>query len=222
MKQVDAKVADAKALLLGLRTPIDALKLELKPMEKLAESSAVKTYLTYYKYFYYSIMGVSAFMLFMFVMYAFGLAGMCARRKHENFKQTCHRGTSANFLLASSGFYFLSMWVLVVICMAFYLPGITVRHLACKPALQLEESDVFTLYKAQPEIRDSLKRAYNLDLTEFSVREVLADCLETNHSAHLESLFKQVVDARVGSSFFDADQLSKSLALKLKDVDFTR
>ena len=87
-------------------------------------------------------MGVSAFMLFLFIMYAFGLAGMCARRKHKNYKQACHRGTSSNFLMASTGFYFLFSWLIVLICIVLYVPGITIRHLACKPAIELDSNEV--------------------------------------------------------------------------------
>lgn len=99
----------------------------------------------YYDYFYFIIMGISGFMLLLFILYSFGLAGMCARRTHHNYKQTCHRGVSANFLLSGVGFYFIFSWAILIVCICLYVPGIFARHGVCVPAIQMENNELFNV-----------------------------------------------------------------------------
>ena len=90
-------------------------------------------------------MGLSAFMLLLFLIYSFGLSGMCARRTHQNYKQTCHRGVSANCLLTGVSFYFIFSWVILVVCLVLYIPGILSRHLICSPVIELDDSKVISV-----------------------------------------------------------------------------
>jgi hypothetical protein len=84
-------------------------------------------------------------MLFLFILYSFGLTGMCARRRHQNYKQTCHRGVAANFLLSGVGIYFLLSWLVLFVCVCLFVPGILSRHFVCKPAIELEDNAFFNV-----------------------------------------------------------------------------
>jgi cytochrome c biogenesis factor len=89
------------------------------------------------------LMGVCLFILFLFVLFSSGLSGVCARRKHKNIKQSCHRGVSANFLMSGVVFYFLFSWLLVLIAITIFVPGILIRQFACKPLIELDNNKLF-------------------------------------------------------------------------------
>ena len=121
LKQVNQNLQEFKSITDQYSTGLEAFAHKLNTsVQSFISDPQTKVYSNYYAIFYYVVLGVSTFMLFLFLMYAFGLAGMCARRKHANYKQCCHRGTSANFLLASAGFYFLFTWIIIIVCMYHY------------------------------------------------------------------------------------------------------
>ncbi|RNA13544.1 prominin isoform X4 [Brachionus plicatilis] len=103
----------------------------------------LKLSVQYYHYFYYVLLGASVFMLSLFILHSLGLAGMCSRRMHNNHKQSCHRGISANFFLAGTAFYFLFAFFLIVLCVIMFVPGITFRQVVCKPTFELEDNHIF-------------------------------------------------------------------------------
>jgi hypothetical protein len=83
------------------------------------------------------------FILLLFVLFSLGLAGMCSRRMHNSFKQSCHRGKSAKFFLAAIGLFYLFSWTLVIVGVVLYVPGITARQGICKPLIELEDNPLF-------------------------------------------------------------------------------
>ena len=88
-------------------------------------------------------MGVCLFILLLFILFSSGLSGVCARRKHKNIKQSCHRGVSANFLMSGVTFFYLFSWLLVLIAILLFVPGILMRQFACKPLIELENNKIF-------------------------------------------------------------------------------
>lgn len=151
----------------------------------------------YYDYFYFIIMGICAFMLIMFILYTFGLAGMCARRTHHNYKQTCHRGVSANFLLAGVGFYFLFSWIILIVCIILFVPGILTRHGVCSPATQLEKNELFMDFKKN-----------NNKLADLNFTRLVDDCHKTNRSKEIDRFLskeirnvisKQMIESKIDS-----------------------
>jgi hypothetical protein len=200
-------------------------------LENILPSQNKATFLSFYGMFYYGVLGVSTFMLFLFLMYSFGLAGMCARRKHQNYKQCCHRGTSANFLLASTGFYFLFTWIIILVCIAFYVPGVTVRQFACKPAIELEANTIFNVIKSQPEVRlflnerlQAITSVPDIDITNIDVAQLLNDCKQENKSEQIKSLFKRKIETNLRGQFsvdslFNAKSLSELLGKNIQNVN---
>lgn len=93
----------------------------------------------YYDYFYFSLMVISVFILFLFLIYAFGLAGICARRSQA---QCCERSKLARLLLSGVVFFFLFSWLILIFSVTLYVPGVTFRHLICKPAIELENNQI--------------------------------------------------------------------------------
>lgn len=92
---------------------------------------------------YYVGLGLSVLCTFLFVLFIIGLAGICANRTQNNFKQSCHRGIYANFLLSGSGIYFIFAIVIAVCCVAFSSVGILTRHFVCNTAIDLNHSPVY-------------------------------------------------------------------------------
>jgi hypothetical protein len=64
---------------------------------------------------------------------------------HNSFKQTCHRGKSARFFIAATALLFLFSWVLVIVSVALYIPGILARQGICKPLIELEDNQLFVV-----------------------------------------------------------------------------
>jgi hypothetical protein len=85
------------------------------------------------------------FVLLLFVLFSLGLAGMCSRRMHNSYKQTCHRGKSARFFLTAIALFFLFSWVLIIVATVLYIPGIMVRQAICKPLIELEDNQLFVV-----------------------------------------------------------------------------
>lgn len=196
-------------------------KAHFQSPEKSLANLDLKGLLHVYDYFYYVILAVSVFMLVIFLMHSCGLAGMCARRKHQNYKQCCHRGISANFLLASSSFYFLFAWVLIIVCIALYLPGMTVRQFACKPLIDLEHNDIFNVLKTQPELKKvnaiikDVTQMDKLDIGKFNFSRMLIDCHLTNKSQQFADLFMQNAKSKMsGEQMVNVSQLFKSQRLQ--------
>ena len=91
-------------------------------------------------------MSICLFILFLFVLYGSGMGGIFARRRHKNIKQSCHRGVSANFLMCGVYFYFMFSWIAVFISILLFVPGISIRHLLCKPFIELDNNQIFKVY----------------------------------------------------------------------------
>jgi hypothetical protein len=184
---------------------------------------------TYYGYFYHFIMAISCLVLGIFVLHSCGLAGMCARRKHLNYAQCCHRGIHARLLIGAASLYFLFAGSLIIVCIGLYLPGIALRQFACKPFIDLESSSIFNLLKAQPEIRlvvnEFVKSQTSLetfDLARINFRGILSDCHLTNKSQQLSDLFLQNVNNKLKqypvniTDLFKSSRLQDSLPEKMK------
>ena len=73
------------------------------------------------------------------------MVGICARRQHKNIKQTCHRGVSAKLLCSGVVFYFFFAWIFVIASILILIPGISMRHLVCKPLIELDKNDIFNV-----------------------------------------------------------------------------
>ena len=235
VNQVNQKLEEFKSITDQYSTDLEAFAHKLNTsVQSFINDPQTKVYSNYYAIFYYVVLGVSTFMLFLFLMYAFGLAGMCARRKHANYKQCCHRGTSANFLLASAGFYFLFTWIIIIVCIVFYVPGVTVRQFACKPAMELEQNTIFNVVKSQPEIKHFLNEKLqaisdvaDIDISNINLAQLLIDCNLTNKSDQIKKIFKRKIEINLKKqmkdmALFDSDSLKEIIDNKLKNVVFTK
>ncbi len=107
------------------------------------EDDVTKAVNNYYSYFYYTLIIVSVFFLFLFLLYATGLAGICARRTNLARKQCCHRTTLARMMLAGIGFFFIFSWLFLIFSVTMSVPGVFVRHLVCKPLIEIENNQLF-------------------------------------------------------------------------------
>lgn len=85
------------------------------------------------------------FVLTLFLLFSLGLAGMCSRRKHSGYKQTCHRGLSAKCFLAAVGLFFLFAFIFILMGVILFIVGISARHMVCKPLIELEDDPVFVV-----------------------------------------------------------------------------
>lgn len=234
LKQVNQNLQEFKSITDQYSTGLEAFAHKLNTsVQSFISDPQTKVYSNYYAIFYYVVLGVSTFMLFLFLMYAFGLAGMCARRKHANYKQCCHRGTSANFLLASAGFYFLFTWIIIIVCIIFYVPGVTVRQFACKPAMELEQNTIFNVVKSQPEIKhflneklQALSDVADIDISNINVAQLLIDCNLTNKSDQIKKIFKRKIEINLKQktkdmALFDSVSLKNFIDNNLPNVKFT-
>ncbi len=107
------------------------------------EDDITNVLINYYQYFYYTLLVVSVFVLFLFLLYATGLVGICARRTNLSKRQCCHRTTMARIMLAGVGFFFIFSWLLLVFSITMLVPGIFARQLVCKPAIEIENNQLF-------------------------------------------------------------------------------
>ena len=223
---VKVKLNQLKPLLKNSFTPLKSYADSLS-LEQYVSGQQIAEYSNYYKYFYGAIMGVNVFMLCLFLMYSLGIAGMCCRRKQSNYKQCGDRGTTANFLLAAAGLYFLLAWFLIIVCIGFFLPGIALRQFACKPALELESNELFNMLKAQPELKQILDfKSVGLDISSVNYGQLLIHCNLTSKSPQLESLFQKSLESKFKGemnldSLLNKASLKSFISDKLKKSDFS-
>lgn len=122
----------------------------------------VERFEKYYEFLYIALIGICLFVLFLFILFSIGMVGICARRKHKNIKQTCHRGVSANLLCSGAVFYFLFAWTFIIASICLFVPGITFRHFICKPLIELDQNNIFNaIYKANIESDFNFTKALN-------------------------------------------------------------
>ncbi len=88
-------------------------------------------------------MTFSVFMLFLYILFGIGLTGICARRTKISIRQSCHRSSLARMMMSGVGFYFIFGWIILLLSTILIIPGIGLRHLGCKPAIELEKNDIF-------------------------------------------------------------------------------
>lgn len=156
----------------------------------------------FYQYFYYFLLGICIFVLSLFILHSLGLAGMCSRRMHNNYKQTCHRGISANFFLAATSIYFIFGIFLIVLCIAMFLPGILIRDV-CRPVLKLDDDQTFSLLQNQ--ISDYVGNS--------SVSKIIYDCDSKNSSVLLNDRLQSFIDGRFESTVPKIiDELKKAVS----------
>jgi len=139
-------------------------------------------YLKYYDYCYFTLMVVSVFMLFLFVLYAIGLTGICARRTQQHMKQSCHRSSLARLMLSGVGFYFIFSWLLLIVSVTLFVPGIAFRHMVCKPAIEIENNQIYQT------ILDVNKTS------SFKFTKLLRECDQFNRSVELKQEFLKLTD----------------------------
>lgn len=188
----------------------------------------------YYKYFYMVLMSICLFILFLFVLYGSGMGGICARRKHKNIKQSCHRGVSANFLMCGVYFYFMFSWIAVLISIILFVPGISVRHLVCKPLIELDNNQIFkNVFKASVNAYESqIPNSKGTDPLQkieipkdFNFTLVLNQCDKSEYSDELNSKAGDIIMRLISSkmkpelflnSFGDLTQIMNQMIEKLQ------
>jgi len=163
-----------------------------KPLYEKSYSEQFTSINNFYRYFYMSLMSLCLFVLFLFVLFGSGMGGICARRKHKNIKQSCHRGVSASFLMCGVSFYFLFSWIAVITAVILFVPGISIRHLVCKPLIELDNNQLFK--NAIDALKIQMKQPLEgnqtspfIPLLDLNFTRTLNQCDKKNHSDEIIS-----------------------------------
>ncbi|XP_070502019.1 prominin-like protein isoform X3 [Chironomus tepperi] len=98
-------------------------------------------------YRYYGGLIVSSVLLIILVFATFGLlCGICGKRPDGYGDDCCTKGAGSRFLMCSVALIFLTISVLLVICLALFLSGLVMRRGVCDPLRDPENDQIVTSY----------------------------------------------------------------------------
>lgn len=175
-------------------TQVDMFGAAVKKIDKVIWLSA-----QYYQYFYYTLLAVCVFVLFLFFLYSTGLVGILARRTSSFKSQCCHRTIHSRLIMSGVGFFFLFSWILMILAITLYIPGIAMRHMVCKPAIEIENNQFAKSMVPEFEAK-----------YDFNYTVILRECNSFNHSVELTNIVDQKLEQLISntgfaSKFFEFD-----------------
>lgn len=98
-------------------------------------------------YRYYGGLIISSVLLVIFVFTTFGLlCGICGKRPDGYGDDCCTKGAGSRFLMCGVALIFLTISVLLVICLSLFLAGLVMRRGACDPLKNPQHDQIFNSY----------------------------------------------------------------------------